>query len=425
MTSTPVVTLFLRHRADVLLLKRSADVGSYAGQWGAVAGHVEDNDPEASALQEIEEETGLSEADVDLARRGEPFEVVDDDRETRWVVHPYLFDAATRSVVLNWETEQAEWTLPTAVLRRDTVPNLWASYMRVAPSADTIAADTTHGSAYLSMRALEVLRDRAARLAVDEQPPAKAQEVLAETATTLLDAQPSMTALATRIHRVMHAQAPDFAPAAVEQEAHAAIARAATADAEAAARAAEQIAGCLVLTLSRSSTVLDAIRQADPPPSVVVAASRPLGEGVGVAETLQDAGLDVTLVPDAAVAAVLSDESFGAVLVGADTVLPDGGIVNKVGTRAAAVEAQFEDVSVYAVCAVDKIAVEEVVPDEHVARSDVYAGDAPLSVDTRLFDTTPPSAITSICTDEASYTPANIRSVAEQLRSLRGWQDMA
>jgi ADP-ribose pyrophosphatase YjhB (NUDIX family) len=66
MTETAVVTVFLRHRGDVLLLRRSEDVDSYPGQWGAVAGHVENDDPHASALAEIEEETGLMTGDVTL-----------------------------------------------------------------------------------------------------------------------------------------------------------------------------------------------------------------------------------------------------------------------------------------------------------------------------------------------------------------------
>ena len=76
LVDTPVVTCFLRHRGEVLLLRRSAKVGSYRGRWGAVAGHVEGNDPDGSALREIAEETGLRDG-VSLSERGEPFPVED------------------------------------------------------------------------------------------------------------------------------------------------------------------------------------------------------------------------------------------------------------------------------------------------------------------------------------------------------------
>jgi ADP-ribose pyrophosphatase len=108
-TSTPVVTVFLRHRGEVLLLRRSEDVGSYPGQWGAVAGHVDDEDPSASALREIEQETGLQEADLRPQQQGAPFAVEDEDRGTRWRVHPFLFETETRAIETNWETDEAEW----------------------------------------------------------------------------------------------------------------------------------------------------------------------------------------------------------------------------------------------------------------------------------------------------------------------------
>lgn len=61
MNETHVVTCFLRYRGEVLLLHRSDAVGSYAGQWGAVAGHAE-GDPDGAAREEIAEETGLDDA---------------------------------------------------------------------------------------------------------------------------------------------------------------------------------------------------------------------------------------------------------------------------------------------------------------------------------------------------------------------------
>ena len=72
----------------------------------------------------------------------------------------------------------------------------------------------------------------------------------------------------------------------------------------------------------------------------------PAREGLGDADPFAGAGLDVTLCTDAAVAHLLAEESVEVVLVGADAVLPDGSVVNKVGTRAAASAAAREDISV-------------------------------------------------------------------------------
>lgn len=115
-----VVTCFCRNRGEVLLFHRNDDVDSYADQWGAVAGHAE-GDPDGAAREEIREESGLDDA-VSFVRAGEPFDVEDGD--TRWVVHPYLFDSDSRAVETNDETTEFEWTSPTAIRRRETVSGL-------------------------------------------------------------------------------------------------------------------------------------------------------------------------------------------------------------------------------------------------------------------------------------------------------------
>ncbi len=422
-TPTPVVTVFLRNRGEVLLLRRSADVGSYPGQWGAVAGHVEHNDPPASALQEIEEETGLQEHDVTRERQGTAFTVEDDDRGTHWRVHPFLFDTDTRSIRTNWETEEAKWVSPTTILRRETVPELWTSYRRVAPSILGITDDTTHGSAHLSVRALEVLRDRAGMLATSDASTIEdARARLVDTAHRLLEARPSMAALANRIHRVMHASRPELPPATIEVNAHEAIQDALAADSGAAECAAARVSGEHVLTLSRSGTVWTALHQADPAPTVTIAVSEPGAEGIGVAEHLVDAGLDVTLIPDAALARHLDEASIDAVLVGADTVLSSGSVVNKVGTYGVALAAHRANVPVYAACAVDKISVDDDAPDESAPSRAVYDGPKDLEVRAPRFDTTSADLVTGgILTERGLLASEEITAVAEELSRLRAW----
>ncbi len=420
---TPVVTVFLRHRGEVLLFRRSADVRSYPGQWGAVAGHVERDDPRASALQEIEEETGLHEHNVTLAREGSSFTVEDGDRGTRWLVHPFLFDADTRSIQTNWETEEAEWTSPTTILRRETVPDLWTSYRRVAPSILGITDDTTHGSSHLSIRALEVLRDRAGMLATSDASTIEdARARLVDTAHRLLDARPTMAALANRIHRVMHASRPELPPATIEINAHEAINDALTADADAATQAASQIGGTHVLTLSRSGTVLEALRRADPSPTVTIAVSKPGGEGLGVAEHLVDAGLDVTLIPDAAVARRLNEAPIDTVLLGADTVHASGAVVNKVGTYGTALAAHRANVPLYATCAVDKISVDNDASDEFAPSKTVYDGPKDLEVWAPRFDTAPAELVTGgLLTERGTLAADDVSTVADEHTRLRTW----
>lgn len=416
---TPVVTCFLRSGGEALLLRRSGEVGSYRGRWGAVAGYAE-GDPDAAAVREIEEETGLGGA-CERVRRGEPFEVVDRDLGRRWIVHPYLFECSSREARLDWESVECAWVPPTEILRRETVPELWTSWRRVAPGLETVAGDREHGSAWISLRALEVLRDRAGELAAGGRDDEAARRELAGLARRLAAARPAMAAPANRIHRAMgEARAAGGGAETIERAAHAGIGRALDADREASARAAERVAGRTVLTLSRSGTAEAALTAARPrPTAVVVAESRPGGEGIGVAERLAAAGLRVVLVPDAAVAWAIAERGVEALLIGADTVLPSGAVVNKVGTRPAALAAAAAGVPVWAVAACDKVAPRPLgAPAEHADPAALYAGDAAIEVATPLFEIAPAESIAAVVTERGALTPAEIAAVAREMAAL-------
>jgi translation initiation factor 2B subunit (eIF-2B alpha/beta/delta family) len=253
-----------------------------------------------------------------------------------------------------------------------------------------------------------------------------AADELSRLARRLIEARPSMAALRNRVDRVM-ATADD--PDAVEGAATDAIDRAVAADDEAARNAAERVAGERVLTLSRSGTVLTALQGlntdsgdewADPPEHVFVAESRPAREGVDVAETLAES-VPVTVHTDAAAGHVLAEESVDAVLVGADTVLPDGRVLNKTGTRTIAAAAAREDVPVFAVTAADKVSSEDAVNREFGPGSDLYDGDAPVTVLNPTFDVTPADLIDGVVTERGTLSTDAVRDVAAEHRENADW----
>jgi translation initiation factor 2B subunit (eIF-2B alpha/beta/delta family) len=406
-----VVTVFLRNRGEVLLLGRSDDVDSDRRLWGAVAGQAEGG-PDAAAREEIREETGLHEA-VSPVRRGEPVEVDDRDRGTRWLVHPFLFDADSRAVDPNDGTTGWEWVPPPEILRRETVPDLWTAYDRVRPRVETVATDETHGSAYVSARALEVLRDEAA-LAAERNGD---YDGLVSLARDLRDARPSLQAVANRVDRAMATA--DETPGGVERAATAVLEQALSATDRVAEHAAPLTDGC-VLTLSRSGTVAAALDRARPR-EVLVMESRPAREGVDVAEALADE-TDVTLFVDAAVAHVLGTRDVDRVLVGADAVLPEGRVVNKVGTRTAAIAAARADVPVYALCSRDKVVPDVDEPDFEPGDPEaVYDGDAEVDVANPTFDVTPADLIAGVVTENGVLDADEVGAVAEELEEFAGW----
>lgn len=415
-----VVTCFLRNRGDVLLLRRSQRVGSYQGRWGAVSGYVEGT-PDETAWREIAEETGLAGA-VRLARRGAPFAVEDEALGARWIVHPFLFDCAHRDLRLDWETTEAEWAAPPAMLRRETVPDLWTSYARVAPTVESIEADREHGSATLSYRALEVLRDRAGWMLHQEEDGETDWAILSALARRLLDARPAMAALRNRVNRVMRTCRDEPLAEAVEREAQAGIERAFAADEGTAQRAAGFIAGRRVFTLSRSGTVLDALRRADPAPTlIVIAESRPGGEGADVADELAREGRNVMLVSDTAVPQLFERALVDVVLVGADTVLASGDVINKAGTHLAALAARPHRLPFYVASASDKVSTDDERRLEAGNPDDLYAGPAPVEVFCPLFDVTPARLLSGIITEYGVLAPVEIRDLAFELKALEAW----
>ncbi|MFB6134079.1 MAG: NUDIX domain-containing protein [Halanaeroarchaeum sp.] len=416
MDETRVVTVFLRNGADVLLLRRSDDVGSYSGLWGTVAGHAE-GAPDAQAIAEIREETGIREDAVTFVRRGERFRVADGDLATEWVVTPYLFDVDHREIESNYETAAVAWVPPTEILRRDTVPDLWTSYSRVAPTVDTVREDDEHGSAYISIRALEVLRDAAAE-AIERD--VDTWSNLAEMAVELLDARPAMAAVQNRVNRALSVAAPTESPAALEDAATDAIEASLAADEAASAAAADLIDGDDVFTLSRSGTVLDALVEGGPE-RVSVAESRPGGEGVGVAETLAGAGIEVTLTSDANVPGAVRDAT--TCLIGADTVLPNGAIVNKVGSRAAGLAARDAGVSFYAAAASDKISPTDAVSLPEGDSPSLYDGPADLAVENPVFEHLPSRLLDGVVTEAGLLDSDQIAALASVHSTRARWRE--
>jgi hypothetical protein len=72
-----VVTCFLESGGEILILRRSEQVGSYQGRWAGVSGYIETNADE-QALVEIEEGTSLCWKDLKLIKRGKPLPIKDE-----------------------------------------------------------------------------------------------------------------------------------------------------------------------------------------------------------------------------------------------------------------------------------------------------------------------------------------------------------
>jgi translation initiation factor 2B subunit (eIF-2B alpha/beta/delta family) len=138
-----------------------------------------------------------------------------------------------------------------------------------------------------------------------------------------------------------------------------------------------------------------------------------------VAEKLAES-LDMTVTLDAGVSHVMA--AVDCVLVGADTILADGSVINKVGTKTAAVAAAREEVPVYVVAAADKISVSDEPILESIER-EVITNDERVSVDCPLFDRTPPDLVTGVITEDGILDTAAIEKQANEHKRRARWKE--
>jgi translation initiation factor 2B subunit (eIF-2B alpha/beta/delta family) len=384
---TPVVTAFVEHPdGRVLLLRRRDDASTYAGRWSAVSGYLEDDDPLAQAIREVEEETGLGREDVEPAAAGR--QVVARDEEGSWLVHPFLLRCrAPERISLNEENAAAEWTDPGALRELPTVPALEEAYahVKLAERVAQIADDRTHGASWLAAQALNALTEA---VELGEDP--------LEAARELARARPAIGAITGALARVLGAAR---TPEQVAEEAQALLASRARAPRAIAVLLASDVEGKVVMTHSASATVREALVHT-PPARVVCTASEPIGEGRPFAEALRREGLTGDLVADEDATHAVT--TVDLVLVGADTVFRDGALANKTGTRDLAKAAKEAGVPVVVAAELIKLApVEARTPDEE------------------LFDLTPPDSIDRFVTEEGVYSPDDVASLVDRTPFLR------
>ncbi len=133
MNESRVVTCFLESDGKILLLRRSQAVGSYQQKWAGISGYIEEgNSPLVQARLEIGEELGIDPDLLVLIREGKPIEVVDNQLNKTWIVHPFRFRVSGEiSLRMNWEHAEYRWVLPEDIPGYDTVPKLYEAWESV------------------------------------------------------------------------------------------------------------------------------------------------------------------------------------------------------------------------------------------------------------------------------------------------------
>ena len=126
MRSTRIVTSFIKHNDQILILKRSEKVRSMKGLWSGVSGIIENNEnPIDRAKIEIFEEVGIKEKEIRLVKKLEKMKIQSQQyKNHEWEIFPFLFETKNDNIKLNWENSEFEWIQPKELKNYQTVPSL-------------------------------------------------------------------------------------------------------------------------------------------------------------------------------------------------------------------------------------------------------------------------------------------------------------
>ncbi len=158
---------------------------------------------------------------------------------------------------------------------------------------------------------------------------------------------------------------------------------------------------CSLMLISYSSTIINLLKKFNNfNIELYILESRPLLEGRKTAEILSQY-FKTHLIIDAAIGKFIEQVDF--VLIGVDSILKDGSIVNKIGTFPLAVLANTRNKKVYAVCDSFKYNLRnhfgEPILIEKKPSEEIYDHDRKndfLEVHNYYFDITPPNYVTKI-----------------------------
>lgn len=278
-----------------------------------------------------------------------------------------------------------------------------------------VREDREHGSRWLVREAITILYDIATSAI---HPPGERLRILRQAGNELARARPAMFALAGAVVRILgSSENPDEIALIAEQLLHTYD----TAIDRITGRARPLLGGTL-MTHSLSGTVLEVLTAcASTIEQVIVLEGRPRYEGREVALALHKAGIATTLITDAQADIFLP--RCRAVIVGADSVLANGDILNKAGTALLAWAARGHGLPLYVLCETLKIATYAWTGDltqlEEKEAEEVWEHSVQgIAIHNFYFDHTPARLVTKLITEQGILSRQEIRQEALNLKRM-------
>ena len=279
-----------------------------------------------------------------------------------------------------------------------------------------IRNDREHGSRWLVHETISLLYDVATR---PNYSPEERLRQLEHAGKELALARPAMAALAGAVRHILNAsgglEGMALEAAKLLTEYDSAIERI--------TGYARPLLNGTVMTHSLSGTVLAVLNAClTQIERVIVLEGRPRYEGREVALALSKAGAPITLITDAQADIFLPQ--CDAVVVGADSILANGDILNKAGTALLAWAARGHNIPFYVLCETLKISPQSWSGNfaqlEEKEATEVLDKDIPgVSVRNFYFDRTPSRLVTSVISEQGILGRREIKQVVSQMKPGR------
>ncbi len=279
----------------------------------------------------------------------------------------------------------------------------------------SVRDDREHGSRWLVRQTILLLRDLATEANVA---PAERLRRARQAGIELARSRPAMAALAGAVRRILAAS---DTPVCLAEAANRLLEEYDQAIAHITGFARPFLRGS-VMTHSLSGTVLEVLRACIPPiEQLVILEGRPLYEGRTVVQQLSGLPLKLMLITDAQADIFLP--TCQAVVVGADSILADGSVLNKAGTALLAWAARGHGVPFYVLSETLKISSRAwegdlALLEEHSGQEVWKQAGPEVVVRNFYFDHTPADLVTGIITEQGRLSADAIRERAQALPPL-------
>jgi translation initiation factor 2B subunit (eIF-2B alpha/beta/delta family) len=285
----------------------------------------------------------------------------------------------------------------------------------VEDAISTIGEDHTSGASRIARVALETMT----LLVVDAKGHPEPED-LKEAANRISAAQPAMAVVHNVVHMFTQLVAEGLDPMTVRQQ----LLDELNTAKERIARTYLKIAPdeAVLVTTSFSDNVLATLQHLHDKARlarVFVLESRPLLEGRFLVVALQEAGIPASLAPDALGPSLVGQSS--GVLVGADSVLRDGAVVNKIGSYGLALAAKAHGRPFHVACETLKFDARHDAaswPGSPAMKSKEVWENPPerIEVVNRYFEVVPASLVTAIVTERGSFAPDLVKTMLAQAK---------